>query len=217
MGKSPKPEPMLKEVTLLALANAAKSILTDVDQINASTQCTPTRFAEAMADLLAGYSIEDPAEVVSTTFDTTSDELVVVRNITFFSLCEHHMLPFFGKAHVGYTPYCGKIVGLSKIPRLVEACSRRLQVQEHLTSDIAFALRRALVQAATDSAISEGQVAYIRQHQPNIAVSIEAEHMCMCMRGVRSVGSTTVTNSFHGAFREKDNHARLEFLEAIRG
>jgi len=129
-------------------------------------------------------------------FTVNFDEMVVVKNIEFFSLCEHHLLPFFGRAHVAYLPN-GKIVGLSKIPRVVEVFARRLQVQERLTDQVADALMRVL--------------------QPQgVGVVIEAFHLCMMMRGVEKQNSKTVTSALRGAFRE-DAKTRDEFLRLVHG
>jgi GTP cyclohydrolase I len=155
---------------------------------------TPARVARMYEEIFAGYSL-DPREVLGVTFDEQHEELVIVKDITFYSQCEHHMAPFFGKIHIGYIP-SGKIAGLSKFARLVEAVTRKLQVQERITSEIADILTEVL--------------------KPNgVMVVVEAEHMCMCARGVRKSGSMTVTSAVRGIFR-KDSAARSEFLALLK-
>jgi len=155
---------------------------------------TPERFANAYQYLTKGYR-EDPAEVLNgALFSVDYDEMVIVKDIEMFSLCEHHMLPFFGKVHIAYIPK-GKVLGLSKLPRLVEVFARRLQVQERLTVEIAESIQKAI--------------------QPlGVGVVIEARHLCMMMRGVEKQHSATVTSSMIGAFRAQQT--RQEFLSLIR-
>ena len=152
---------------------------------------TPARVAKSLRFLTQGYD-SSPEEVVGTgVFKEEHDNMIMVRDIELYSLCEHHMLPFFGKAHVAYIPN-GKIVGLSKIPRIVDVFARRLQVQERLTEEIAEGLCRVL--------------------QPSgVGVVIEAYHLCMMMRGVQKQNSKTITSALRGAFRE-DPKTRDEFL-----
>jgi GTP cyclohydrolase I len=154
---------------------------------------TPMRAAKAMKFLTKGYE-EDPKQILqSAMFSEDYNEMVIVKDIELYSLCEHHMLPFFGKAHIAYIPN-GKIVGLSKIPRVVDVFSRRLQVQERLTEQILDCINETL--------------------QPiGVGVVIEASHMCMMMRGVQKQNSTTTTSGFRGSFRETDT--RNEFLKLI--
>ncbi len=155
---------------------------------------TPERFAKAIQYLTKGYK-EDPAEVLNgALFTVDYDEMVIVKDIEMFSLCEHHMLPFFGKVHIAYIPK-GKVLGLSKLPRLVEVFARRLQVQERLTVEIAEAIQNAI-------------------HPLGVGVVIEARHLCMMMRGVEKQHSAAVTSSMIGAFRAQQT--RQEFLALIR-
>ena len=156
---------------------------------------TPERFAKAFQYLTKGYN-EDPAEVLNgALFSVDYDEMVIVKDIEMFSLCEHHILPFFGKVHVAYIPK-GKVIGLSKIPRLIDAFARRLQVQERLTTQIAECIQNAIK--------PEG-----------VGVVIEARHLCMMMRGVEKQHSSAVTSSMLGSFREQQQ-TRDEFLALIR-
>jgi GTP cyclohydrolase I len=154
---------------------------------------TPLRAAKAMEFLTEGYE-KDPKQILqSAIFSEDYNEMVIVKDIELYSLCEHHMLPFFGKAHIAYIPN-GKIVGLSKIPRVVDVFSRRLQVQERLTEQV--------LDCINDTLEPKG-----------VAVVIEASHMCMMMRGVQKQNSTTTTSGFRGSFKETDT--RNEFLKLI--
>ena len=154
---------------------------------------TPERAAKAMQYLTHGYDI-NPSEILkSALFSEDHQQMIVVKDIEVYSMCEHHMLPFFGKAHVAYIPN-GKIVGLSKIPRVVDAFARRLQVQERLTDEIKNCIQEAL-------------------NPLGVAVVIEAQHMCMQMRGIQKQNSVTTTSSFTGAF-EKDK-TRKEFISLV--
>jgi GTP cyclohydrolase I len=155
---------------------------------------TPERYAKALKYLTKGYH-EDPEEVLrGALFNVDYDEMVIVKDIEMFSLCEHHMLPFFGKVHIAYIPK-GKVIGLSKVARLVEIFARRLQVQERLTVQVAETIQKAV--------------------QPlGVGVVIEARHLCMMMRGVEKQHSATVTSSMLGAFRAQQT--RQEFLSLIR-
>lgn len=156
---------------------------------------TPERVADAYKFLTGGYQ-QSPKKVLNgALFEATSDEMIIVKDIDFYSLCEHHLLPFFGKCHVAYLP-TKKIVGLSKVPRLVDIYARRLQVQERMTQEIASSLME-LIQA-------EG-----------VGVVIEAQHLCMMMRGVEKQNSYAVTSAMLGSFRD-DARTRSEFLELLR-
>jgi GTP cyclohydrolase IA len=155
---------------------------------------TPHRVAKAYEFLLQGYKVDIDKVLNAAVFNEKYNEMVVVKDVDFFSMCEHHMLPFYGRAHVAYIPK-GKIVGLSKIPRIVDVFARRLQVQERLTQEIAEALNKALNPAG-------------------VAVVIEARHMCMMMRGVQKQNSLATTSAMLGEF-EEDVKTRGEFLHLI--
>ncbi|KJD45640.1 MULTISPECIES: GTP cyclohydrolase I FolE [Paenibacillus] len=155
---------------------------------------TPTRVARMYEEIFAGYEV-DPRDALGVTFDENHEELVIVKDIVYYSQCEHHMAPFFGKVHIGYVP-SGKIVGLSKLARLVEAVTRRLQVQERITAQIADILNEA-----------------VSAH--GVMVVVEGEHLCMCARGVKKPGSKTVTSAVRGTFRD-DAAQRAEFLSLLK-
>lgn len=155
---------------------------------------TPERVAKAMQFLTHGYDI-NPSEILeSAMFSEDYSQMVLVKEIEFYSLCEHHLLPFFGKAHIAYIPD-GKIVGLSKVPRVVDAFSRRLQVQERLTNEIRDCIQNTL-------------------KPKGVAVVMEARHLCMQMRGVEKQNSMTTTSAFSGAFLDSEK-TRLEFMNLI--
>ncbi|WP_028612446.1 GTP cyclohydrolase I FolE [Paenibacillus harenae] len=155
---------------------------------------TPARVTRMYEEIFAGYEV-DPREVLGVTFDEKHEELVIVKDIVYYSQCEHHMAPFFGKVHIGYIP-SGKIAGLSKLARLVEAVTRRLQVQERITSQIADIMEQEL--------------------QPHgVMVVVEGEHLCMCARGVKKPGSKTVTSGVRGEFRSS-SALRSEFLALLK-
>jgi GTP cyclohydrolase I len=156
---------------------------------------TPMRMKKSMQFLTRGYQMDVNTVLHGALFDVEYDEMVIVKDIEFFSMCEHHLLPFFGKAHVAYVPN-GKVIGLSKIPRLVDVFARRLQVQERLTTEVADAIVEAI--------------------QPQgVAVILEAQHLCMMMRGVEKQHSETVTSAMRGVFKEQ-MQTRNEFLSLVR-
>ncbi|MGA2964828.1 MAG: GTP cyclohydrolase I FolE [Terriglobales bacterium] len=156
---------------------------------------TPARVEKAMQYLVKGYQDDPEALLRKALFTVGYDEMVIVKDIEMFSLCEHHLLPFFGKVHVAYIPN-GKVIGLSKIPRLIEIFSRRLQIQERLTTQIAEAIQNAIA-------------------PQGVGVVIEARHLCMMMRGVEKQHSSAVTSSMLGCFRA-EVETRTEFLSLIR-
>ena len=156
---------------------------------------TPKRVEKAMRFLTSGYEADVDAIINDALFSVDYNEMVIVKDIDFYSLCEHHLLPFFGKCHIAYIPK-GKVIGLSKIPRLVDVFARRLQLQERLTSQIAETIREKV--------------------QPmGVAVVCEGTHLCMSMRGVEKQNSFAVTSAMHGIFRD-NARTRMEFLELIR-
>jgi GTP cyclohydrolase I len=166
----------------------------DDDPTRDGLERTPERVEKALTFLTKGYR-ENPTEILrDALFDVDYDEMVIVKDIEMFSLCEHHMLPFFGKVHVAYIPN-GKVVGLSKIPRLVEVFSRRLQVQERMTQQIADSIQNAIA-------------------PQGVGVVIEARHLCMMMRGVEKQHSSTVTSAMVGVFQKQNT--RAEFLSLVR-
>jgi GTP cyclohydrolase I len=181
-----------------ALSDHFKEVLTHIgeDTEREGLLKTPERVAKAMQYLTQGYD-QDPAEILkSAMFAEKYDEMVIVKDIEVYSLCEHHMLPFFGKCHIAYIP-SGHIVGLSKFPRMVDAFSRRLQVQERLTDQIRDCLHETL-------------------KPQGVAVCIEAQHLCMQMRGVQKQNSVTTTSAFSGAFMDEDI-TRQEFMSLVKG
>ena len=158
-------------------------------------RATPDRVSRALRELTDGYAVKPEEVIADAIFDQDYDEMVLVKDIPFYSLCEHHMLPFFGQVHVGYLPK-GKVVGLSKIPRLVEVFSHRLQIQEQLTNQVAEALNAALAPRG-------------------VGVVVEARHLCMEMRGVETPGGRMITSCMLGTFR-RDPRTRSEFLDLVR-
>lgn len=157
---------------------------------------TPSRVARMYEEIFCGLQ-EDPKKHLQVLFTEDHEEMVLVKDIAFYSMCEHHLLPFFGKAHVAYIPRRGKITGLSKLARTVETIAKRPQLQERLTSSIAEAVMEAL-------------------NPMGVIVVVEAEHMCMTMRGVRKPGSMTLTSAVRGLFKTKDS-TRAEAFALIKG
>ncbi|MCF6095032.1 GTP cyclohydrolase I FolE [Microaerobacter geothermalis] len=156
---------------------------------------TPARVARMYEEVFEGLHI-DPREYFSVIFSEDHEEIVLVKDIPFFSMCEHHLVPFFGKAHVGYIPKEGRVIGLSKLARAVEAVAKRPQLQERMTSQVADAIVQTL-------------------DPHGVVIVVEAEHMCMTMRGVRKPGAKTVTSAVRGVF-EKDPAARAEVFSLIK-
>jgi len=178
------------------IADLVESLLGELgeDPDRPGLKTTPDRVSRALRELTDGYGVKPEDVIADAVFDQDYDEMVVVKDINFYSLCEHHMLPFFGQIHVGYLPK-GKVVGLSKIPRLVEIFSRRLQIQEQLTRQVAEALNAAL-------------------EPRGVGVVAEARHLCMEMRGVEAPGGRMITSCMLGTFR-RDPRTRAEFLDLV--
>ena len=178
------------------IADLTRSLLVEIgeDPNREGLLKTPLRSSKAWQFFSEGYRLDINKVINNAIFNEDCKDMVVVRDIEFFSMCEHHMIPFFGRAHVGYLPK-GKVIGLSKIPRIIDMFSRRLQVQERLTKQVANALKKAL--------------------NPNgVAVVMEGQHMCMQMRGVAKQNSFASTSSMLGQFR-KSSETRSEFLSII--
>lgn len=177
-------------VDQVELTKAVRLLIQSVDDPDREgLQDTPLRVIKALKEMTTGYN-EDPALILSKTFNERCDDMIVVTGIAFTSLCEHHMLPFTGTANVGYIP--GKVVGLSKIARLVDCFARRLQIQERMTAQIADAISQHL-------------------EAKGVAVVINGAHACMSCRGVKKAGATMVTSAMHGIFKDNTS-ARSEFL-----
>ncbi len=167
------------------------------DPAREGLQATPRRVAAMYEELFAGVD-DDPERYLTVTFAADHDEMVMVRDIPFASLCEHHMVPFMGKVHVGYIPGAdGRVTGLSKLARLVDVYARRLQVQERMTTQIADTMEKVLVPRG-------------------VLVVVEAEHLCMSMRGVKKPGTLTITSAVRGLFRD-DPRTRAEAMQYIHG
>jgi GTP cyclohydrolase I len=179
------------------IENAVSEILAAVgeDPNRDGLRDTPRRIAEMYQELFAGLS-QDPVEVLQTQFEEDHREMVILRDIPFYSMCEHHLLPFFGVAHIGYIPK-GAIVGISKLARALEALARRPQVQERLTSQVADSIVRGL-------------------NPSGVAVVIEAEHLCMSMRGIQKPGTRVITSAVRGDFLNV-TVTRQEFLNLVHG
>ncbi len=179
------------------IAELVESLLAELgeDPERDGLRATPDRVSRALRELTDGYGVRPEDVVAGAIFEQDYDEMVVVKSIPFYSLCEHHMLPFFGTCHVGYLPK-GQVVGLSKIPRLVEVFSHRLQIQEQMTRQIAEALNSAVTPRG-------------------VGVVVEARHLCMEMRGVETPGGHMITSCMLGTFR-RDPRTRAEFLDLVR-
>ncbi len=192
----PRDTPAARTFDAPAVASILRELLVAVgeDPDRQGLVDTPGRMARMYYELFEGLFL-DPAEVLSVGFEEGHDEMVILREIPFYSMCEHHLLPFHGQAHVGYLPD-GRIVGLSKLARAVEIFAKRPQVQERLTTQIAECIERVL-------------------GARGVGVVIEAEHLCMTARGVRKPGSRMVTSAMRGVFR-RDPESRAEFLQLIR-
>ncbi|MFZ3070374.1 MAG: GTP cyclohydrolase I FolE [Anaerolineaceae bacterium] len=185
-----------KDLDLEKIEKATAKLLEAIgeDPKREGLQKTPSRVAHAYAEILAGYRT-DPDELINNALFTVDyDEMVIVRGIEFYSLCEHHMLPFFGYVHVAYIP-SGKVIGLSKIPRIIDMFARRLQVQERMTQQIADFIQESL-------------------HPEGVAVVVEGKHLCMMMRGIKKQNSSMTTSAMLGAFRTQHS-TRMEFLNRI--
>ncbi|GEL08111.1 GTP cyclohydrolase I FolE [Salisediminibacterium halotolerans] len=179
------------------IQEAVKMILEAIgdDPEREGIQDTPKRVAKMYSEVFAGM-FQDPKEHLKTVFGEDHEELVLVKDIPFYSMCEHHLVPFFGKAHIGYLPQGGKVTGLSKIARALESVASRPQLQERITSTVADSMVETL-------------------NPRGVIVVVEAEHMCMTMRGVNKPGSKTVTSAVRGAF-ENSEAARSEVLSLIK-
>ena len=180
-----------------AIEEAVRTILTEVgeDPERQGLERTPNRIARMYDELLAGYHVDPVALINDALFDVEYDEMIVVKDIEFFSMCEHHMLPFYGRAHVAYIP-SEKVIGLSKIPRIVEMFARRLQVQERMTQEIAQLLMEVL-------------------EPQGVGVVVEGAHMCSMMRGVKKEQARMVTSAMLGIFKS-NSKTRNEFMEHLR-
>jgi GTP cyclohydrolase I len=185
------------EIDVQRIENAVREILLALgeDPTRTDIRDTPRRVGRMYKEIFAGLE-RDPADVLTVFLEQGFDEMVVVKDIPMYSICEHHLLPFVGKAHVAYIPQDGRVTGLSKLARIVEGYSRRLQVQERLTTQIADALMSRL-------------------KPQGVLVVVEAEHLCMTMRGVQKPGAVTVTSVVRGLFRENES-TRAEALALIR-
>ncbi|MFK2824219.1 GTP cyclohydrolase I FolE [Bacillus sp. B190/17] len=188
----------MAEVNRTQIEEAVRMILEAVgeDPNREGLLDTPKRVAKMYEEIFSGIN-KDPKEYFETIFGEDYEELVLVKDIPFYSLCEHHLVPFFGHAHVAYLPKNGKVTGLSKLARAVETVARRPQLQERITAEVADAIMEKL-------------------HPHGVMVVVEAEHMCMAMRGVKKPGAKTVTTAARGKFAN-DVHSRSELLNLIKG
>ena len=186
------------KVDIKKIEKAVRDILIAVgeDPKRKDIKDTPRRVAEMYEEILEGYKL-DPEKELEVIFEKDHDEIILLKNIPFYSICEHHMLPFVGKAHVAYIPSNNRVTGLSKLVRVVDIFAKRLQVQERITTDIADIIMKKL-------------------KPRGVLVVIEAEHMCMSMRGVKKPGVITITSAVRGTFR-KNEKTRAEALSLIRG
>ncbi len=192
--KTPRPGSTDASDELMRLVERQLVVLGE-DPTRDGLKRTPYRVAKAMEFLTSGYALSPKKVLNSALFDAKSDEMVIVKDIDFYSLCEHHMLPFFGKCHIAYLPG-DRVIGLSKLPRLVDVYARRLQVQERMTSQIAETVRE----------LTNAQ---------GVGVVVEAQHLCMMMRGVQKQNSYAITSAMLGRFRE-DARTRSEFLALLQ-
>ncbi|MCU1227074.1 MAG: cyclohydrolase FolE [Edaphobacter sp.] len=190
-------EPVSETLSSVSTQELYRELLTRIgeDPTRDGLLRTPERMEKSMAFLTRGYAMDVTTVLHDALFDVDYDEMVIVKDIEFFSMCEHHLLPFFGKAHIAYVPN-GKVIGLSKIPRLVDVFSRRLQVQERLTRQVGDAITEAI-------------------NPQGVAVILEAQHLCMMMRGVEKQHSSTVTSAMLGVFKTQ-LQTRNEFLSLVR-
>ncbi len=187
-----------RQIAVEARKNAVSDLLFSIgeDLNREGLLDTPKRVAKMYDEIFSGYKM-DPEAILKTTFnDEEHQEMVIVKDIPFYSHCEHHMVPFFGLAHVAYIPN-GGVVGISKLARLVDCYAKRLQIQERMTSSIADDIMRVL-------------------NPLGAAVLIEAEHLCMTMRGVQKPGTKTITSAMRGVFLDDTNNARMEFLSLVK-
>jgi len=192
-GNGHKPDTWLQDASVQQIYT---ELLTRIgeDPTRDGLLSTPKRMEKSMDFLTQGYTQSVEEVLHNALFDVDYDEMVLVKDIEFYSMCEHHLLPFFGKAHIAYVPH-GKVVGLSKLPRIVDVFARRLQVQERLTQQIAEAIEKAV-------------------NPQGVAVVIEAQHLCMMMRGVQKQESATVTSAMRGVFKTQQQ-TRNEFLSFV--
>ena len=195
------------ETILLSLRYDDEDEIPDLSKGTDIRDNTPKRATKAFDFLTSGYRMSLTDAVGDGLFEEKTDQIVVVKDIEFYSLCEHHMLPFFGKIHIGYIPG-NLILGLSKLPRIVDMFSRRLQLQERLTMQVAEGIQEVLTQK------DQPKSSTISPEPKGVAVVCQAHHLCMAMRGVEKQHSTTITNAMLGAFKDEDS-ARAEFMSTL--